>query len=81
MPDVIPDGYLGALASAAQTESTCAELQDGQRSETLCGAQQNFRQSEQVNLVPGWRRVIDLGTISLTVEGEGVRLPEGTRVQ
>ena len=29
--------------------------------------------SEQVNLVPGWRRVIDLGTVSLTVEGGGVR--------
>ena len=78
-PVVIPNGYTGALASAAQSESTCAELQAGGQAETLCGAQQNFRASEQVNLVPGWRRVVDLGTVSLTVEGGGVRAPEGAR--
>jgi hypothetical protein len=74
-PVVIPEAYAGAVASAAQSESTCAELQAGGQAETLCGAQQNFRSSEQVNLVPGWRRVIDLGTVSLTVEGDGMRIP------
>ena len=74
-PVVIPDVYTGALASAAQSESTCAQLQAGAQTETLCGAQQNFRRSEQVNLVPGWRRVIELGTVSLTIEGGGMRTP------
>ena len=73
---VPPDAYAGALASAAQSESACAELQVGSQSETLCGAQQNFRPSQQVNLVPGWRRVIELGRASLTLEGEGIRLPQ-----
>ncbi len=77
VPGRIPDGYVGALASAAQSESACAQFQDSQQTETLCGAQQNFRQAEQVNLIPGWRRVIDLGAVSLTVEGEGLRLPDG----
>jgi hypothetical protein len=74
-PVVMPQAYTGALASAAQSESTCAELRAGEQTETLCGAQQNFRRSEQVNLAPGWRRVIELGTVSLTVEGEGVHAP------
>ena len=73
--------YVGALASAVQSESACAELHAGGTQESLCGAPQNFRQSEQVNLVPGWRRVIELGNVSLTVEGSGIRLPAGARVQ
>ncbi|MBL8526861.1 MAG: autotransporter-associated beta strand repeat-containing protein, partial [Burkholderiales bacterium] len=74
-PVELPQAYTGALATAAQSESTCAELQADGQIETLCGAQQNFRSSEQVNLVPGWRRVIELGRAALTVEGEGMRTP------
>ncbi|MBL8540125.1 MAG: hypothetical protein JNK68_07110, partial [Betaproteobacteria bacterium] len=74
-PVVILQAYTGALASAAQSESACAELESGSETETLCGAQQNFRASEQRNLTPGWRRVIDLGTVSLIIEGDGMRTP------
>lgn len=74
-PVVIPEAYTGALASAAQSESPCAQLQAAAQTETLCGAQQNFRASEQISLVPGWRRVIELGTVPLTVEGGGMRTP------
>jgi hypothetical protein len=76
---VPPDAYASALSSTAQSESACAEVQVGSQSETLCGAQQNFRPSQQVNLVPGWRRVIELGRASLTLEGEGIRLPRDVR--
>ena len=74
-PVELPQAYTGALATAAQSESACAELQADGQIETLCGAQQNFRSSEQVNLVPGWRRVIELGRAALTVEGEGMHTP------
>ena len=62
-------------------ESACAELHMGSKQETLCGAQQNFRQSVRMNLVPGWQRVIQLDNVSLRVEGSGIRLPAGAGVQ
>ena len=73
--------YTGAVASAAQGESACAELHMGSKQETLCGAQQNFRQSVRMNLLPGWQRVIQLDNVSLRVEGSGIRLPAGAGVQ
>jgi hypothetical protein len=73
-PAVSADAYVGAVASAVQTQSGCGELH---ARSNLCGALQDFRQSEQVN--PGWQRVIGLGNVSLTVEGAGIRLPAGAR--
>jgi hypothetical protein len=80
-PDPLPlplgstQAYDGALATAAQSESSCAKLQSDGQSEALCGAQQNFRPAEQVSLAPGWRRVIELGSVSLTIDGDGVHPP------
>jgi hypothetical protein len=80
-PGGTPSVFYGAIASASQAESACAQLRDAAGDEALCAVQMNFRQTQQVNLVPGWRRVIDADGTTFTRNGAGIRLPEGTQVQ
>jgi filamentous hemagglutinin family protein len=77
LPGAPGDAFVGALASAGQSESACAELRDTDGQQTLCGVQLNYRQTERVNLVPGFRRIIDSTKLTFALDGAGIRLPAG----
>ena len=77
LPSGNPSTVVGAIASTSQTESPCAQLREADETQALCAAQMNFRQTQRVNLEPGWRRVIAIDGSSFAREGAGIRLPAG----